>query len=150
MKWQRGFTLTELIMVMVMAAVLAAFALPRFFNVADYQSRFVYDELLSAARYGHQSAVASGCFTRLVVTASSFSLLLDDNCEAGGAASFATKLVPHPAGDTEAFNQTGIAASAGLAATTVTFNPNGTASADVNIGAGGHVITVVAATGYVY
>jgi MSHA pilin protein MshC len=149
MNKQRGYTMIELIMVMVIAGALAAFALPRFFDVSTYNARFIYDELRSTARYGHQVAVGSGCATQLEVTVTGFRLLRNDACAAGGAAAFTSNIVPHPGGDTDAFNRTSLPDGVVLAASTVTFYPNGTASADTAIAVGGRTINVVAATGYV-
>lgn len=146
---QRGFTLTELIMVMVMLGILAAFAMPRFFDVGTYQARFVYDDVLAAARYGRQTAVASGCATKLVVTTTGFQLLSNDLCAASGTL-FTTNIVPHPAGDTSAFNLTSLPSGVSFTAATVVFNTDGTASANTTINVSGRTITIVAATGYVY
>ncbi len=144
-----GFTLVELVMVIVLIGVLMASALPPFFNVDEYQARFVYDELLAAARFGRQAAVAYGCPTRLVVTTTSFRLLRDDNCLIGGAAVFSNNLVVHPTGDTAAFNRTSLPSGASLSAATVTFLENGTADGNYAISACGRTINITGATAYV-
>ena len=55
---QRGFTLIELIMVMVMLGVLAVFAAPRIFNSNDFYARGFHDETLALLRYAQKTAVA--------------------------------------------------------------------------------------------
>jgi len=55
---QRGFTLIELIMVMVMLGVLAVFAAPRIFNSDDFYARGFHDETLGLLRYAQKTAVA--------------------------------------------------------------------------------------------
>lgn len=55
---QRGFTLIELIMVIVLLGVLAVFAAPRFFNSDDFNARGFHDETLSYLRYAQKAAVA--------------------------------------------------------------------------------------------
>lgn len=55
---QQGFTLIELIMVVVMLGVLAMFAAPRIFNTGDITARGFHDETLALLRYGQKSAVA--------------------------------------------------------------------------------------------
>ncbi len=54
---QAGFTLIELIMVMVIVGVLAVFAAPRIFNTGDFTARGFHDETLSLLRYAQKTAV---------------------------------------------------------------------------------------------
>jgi MSHA pilin protein MshC len=53
----RGFTLIELIMVLVLIGVLAVFVAPRI-NSADFMGRGFHDETLALLRYAQKSAVA--------------------------------------------------------------------------------------------
>lgn len=55
---QRGFTLIELIMVIVMLGVLAIFAAPRMLNTGDFKARGFHDETLSLLRYAQKTAIA--------------------------------------------------------------------------------------------
>ena len=54
----RGFTLIELIMVIVILGVLAVFAAPRIFNSGDFNARGFHDETLSLLRYAQKTAIA--------------------------------------------------------------------------------------------
>jgi len=54
----RGFTLIELIMVIVMLGVLAVFAAPRIFNSNDFYARGFHDETLAFLRYAQKTAIA--------------------------------------------------------------------------------------------
>ena len=54
----RGFTLVELIMVLVVVGVLAAAALPRFWDRQVFDSRGFFDQTLSVLRYAQKSAIA--------------------------------------------------------------------------------------------
>ena len=55
---QRGFTLIELIMVLVMLGVLAVFAAPRVFNRSDFDARGFHDATLAYLRYAQKTAIA--------------------------------------------------------------------------------------------
>jgi prepilin-type N-terminal cleavage/methylation domain-containing protein len=58
---QRGVTLVELVVVMIIVTVLVATALPRFFRPAVFAERGFFDEALAGARYARQHAIATGC-----------------------------------------------------------------------------------------
>lgn len=79
---QHGFTLVELIMVIVMLGVLAMFAAPRMFNSADFYARGFHDETLSMLRYAQKAAIAQRrmvCVTFDVTsTPSTAALTLED------------------------------------------------------------------------
>lgn len=55
---QGGFTLIELIMVIVMLGVLAVFAAPRMLNTGDFNARGFHDETMSMLRYAQKTAIA--------------------------------------------------------------------------------------------
>lgn len=53
-----GFSLMELIAVMLLAAILAAVALPRFYQSGAFAGRGFADQTLAALRYAQKAAVA--------------------------------------------------------------------------------------------
>lgn len=72
----RGFTLIELIMVIIILGVLAVFAAPRIFNNDDFYARGFHDETLALLRYAQKTAVAQRRTVCVAFTVSSVSLTM--------------------------------------------------------------------------
>ena len=71
--FQRGFTLIELVAVLVIMGIVAAVVAPRFSNNTAFSERGYADELAAALRYARRIAVASACNVRFTVDAAGYS-----------------------------------------------------------------------------
>jgi MSHA pilin protein MshC len=73
----RGFTIVELVLVIIIVGAIAAISVPRFFEVAGFEDLGEYDEALNAVRYAQQYAVASGCTVRVSIGGNQLALTAD-------------------------------------------------------------------------
>lgn len=155
----RGFTLTELIVTLVLIGVLAVFVAPRFAAMSTVRERAEYDKVLSAITYARKAAVAKRRYACISVSSTIVTLTIDANppestaAPFGGSCPFGTALdLPSRDQDCAASNQTcsrytTISSTPG----TFQFDPRGRASATVSITVSGYPpITVEGETGYVH
>lgn len=75
-----GFTLVELIAVLVIAGILAAFALPRFFNKSSYDVSGYFNQAQALVRYGQKIAIAQGANVYVRLNGASVALCYDAAC----------------------------------------------------------------------
>ena len=82
---QRGFTLIELIAVVVILGVVVAVAAPRFFGTAVFSERGYADEIAASLRYARRIAVASACNVRFTVNGAGYNATQPTvRCNTGG------------------------------------------------------------------
>ncbi len=145
---QLGFTLIELILVIVLLGIVSAVALPRFIGSSDFDERVLFDDTLNAVRYAQKMAVATGCNIRFSISANSYSVFRDNSCDSGNFSSGLT--VNHPANGESSY--TGKQANVSLTATqaNTTFDALGRADIDNTISVGSRRIAIIAATGFSY
>jgi MSHA pilin protein MshC len=149
---QAGFTLVELVIVIVILGALAVVVLPRL-GEGSFRSAAFAEQVATAFRYGQRLAVATGCEIRVEVSSATNSYTVrrrSDGTETScGTAGGFTLDVPNPGGS-GAFGGTataGIVVSQGLA---ITFNAQGLPNPNGGTAVvGGRSIIVEADTGHV-
>lgn len=136
-----GFTLIELIVIILVLGILAAVAIPMFFDLNVYRNRAAYDEVAGAVRYAQKLAVASGCEVQVALTGNSYALQQHaTDCSTGTFADISG----HPV-TRGTFSDITLSPSAN----SFIFDPMGRSDQSVSVGVHGRTISVVAETGYV-
>lgn len=143
-----GFTLAELVVVMLIIGVLAVAVIPRFVDRQTFDSRGFYDQTLAALRYAHKAAIAQRRTVCVGFGANSVTFTI---ASAAGSSTCDADLTG-PAGDSP-FQ---ITAATGVAYTgtpsNFRFNGAGQASVGQTLQVSGEAstITVERETGYVH
>jgi MSHA pilin protein MshC len=151
---QQGFTMVELVMVIVIIGVIAAIAGPRFFSKGSFDSRGAYDEAVNGVRYAQQMAIASGCETRVSFTSNSLAVQRRSGADCSGG--FQT--INHPS-QCRLPNNSGAPATFDCSLDTINisspatpfnidFDALGATAADVTVQVGGRSFTVHGSTGF--
>ena len=153
----RGFTIVELITIIVIAGILAAVAAPRFFDRNVFDSRGFYDQTISALRYAQKAAIAQHRFVCVAFTANSVTLTYDPvspsaahttmtACPGGSNLTGPTGTAPH----------TVSSSNASFAATPAAFyfdalgKPSFAAQTNITVNGYSTPILIEAETGYVH
>jgi MSHA pilin protein MshC len=139
----RGFTLIELIMVVVMLGVLAVFAAPRLFNSGDFKARGFHDETLALLRFAQKTAIAQRRTVCVALNDTGVTLTIDSATPPDGTCDAALAAPNAPRGGS---GLSGSVAAFQYVALGSTDQPSNVVIAISN----STTITVDATTGYVY
>ena len=146
-----GFTLIELIVVIVIIGVLAAVAAPRFFDNRAFLERGYYEELTAALKYAQRLAVASGCPVRVAIVSGGYDAR--QQAAAGGSCDTADATWPTAVrlADGEPLSGTSPVGVSASPAVTIVYDALGRTNlaADQLVSVGALALTVKADSGYV-
>lgn len=136
-----GYTLLELVAVLIVVGILAAVLAPQFIDGSGFTGQTTADKLLVAARYAETLAQNQGVTTSLVVGPNAFSVTQNGVAVANPTLQSAGLVVPLPTGVTITPTTTVSFARPGVPNSTPTFTV---------AGPGSTTQVYVTATGYVY
>ena len=92
---QIGFTLIELIVVLVITGVLASVGLSRFSTTGSFEARGFTEASLTSIRYAQKLAVTSGCHVRVQINTTNLEVARWPTCRPSNH-SDPTTLIRHP------------------------------------------------------
>lgn len=136
----RGYSLAELVIVIVIAAIMAALAIP-LFNQPQIDATWYHEQVRSGVRYAQRTAVAQRRQVFVLVEAGPrLALCYADPCGA--------RVTELATGNDFVLNApSGVALS--ISASPLSFNGLGQPSSGATVNVGGKLVTVNAETGYV-
>lgn len=149
---QAGFTMVELVIIMMIVGILAVYVLPKMAAAVNMRQDSWHDQLVSALRYAQKSAVAHRRLTCVTITSTTVSLTV----AAANPATACTTALLGP--DGSATFATSDDSNVATTAMTLYFQPDGRVTTDgagttatnrTISGTGITSITVYAETGYV-
>ena len=141
-KCSSGFTLVELIVVILILGILSVSIAPRFFGVASYENRKSADELLTAFRHTQQMAMNRGGNIQLLLTASNFTVQISGGTPIRSPDGQSSYIRKFPANVT-------VSSTPGLPAT-INYDGLGRPDAGYVIDVGSQQITIEEETGYAH
>ena len=149
---QRGFTLIELVMVLLLTGILAVVVGPSLLTTNTFDARGFHDETLALLRYAHKSAIAQRRLVCVRFGANAASLSIDADRNAATGAGGCEAALTGPRGDTPgAITARGAVRYAAVPAS-ISFDALGQPGAGQTIQVTGasNQITVEATTGYIH
>ena len=116
-----GFSIIELITVIVLLGILSVYALGSLGNQNAFAARGIFDDTVVAVRFAQKFAISSGCAVRVVTTANTYVLSQRNSCALG----IYDTAVDNPANRNIPYQNLNIPAEFTLTAGTITFDAKG-------------------------
>ncbi len=117
-----GFSIFELVIVIVLLGIMSVYALSSFFDQDEIAARGFFDDTVNAVRFAQKLAISTGCDVRVSTVAAGYSLLQSSSCTAND---FPNPVV-NPANRGNNYQNLNVPNGFSLAPTTsITFNARG-------------------------
>jgi MSHA pilin protein MshC len=155
-----GFTLVELVIVVVILAIVSGAVGTIFLDRDEYDQRFYYDDLLTALRFAQKSAVATACDTGVDITTTGYVVYRRASCTSGNLDQVITHPGKDPNSGVQNYNYQNTNLPSGLVVSSnvdpIVFDSLGRAKtlagavSNVSITVGTRTITIVGETGLVF
>jgi len=116
-----GFSIIELVVVVLLLGILSVFALGRLFDQNEFAAKGFFDDTVTAVRFAQKLAVSSGCDVQVSITASSYQLFQGTTCTSG----VFTRAVANPANRGNLYLNNDMPSGFSLTPATITFNARG-------------------------
>ncbi len=116
-----GFSLVELLTVIILLSIVAVVALGRLAQSDGFAARGFFDDTVAAVRFAQKLAVSSGCDVRVILSAGGYELRQSSGCTADDF----TSTVPNPADRGRNYSNNNIPDGFSLTAGTITFDARG-------------------------
>ena len=145
-----GFSLVELIAVIVLLGILGIVALGRFSDQSETEARGFFDDTLTAVGFAQKFAISSGCDVRVVMSAGGYELRQSSTCTSNNF----TNTVPNPANRNTGYANSDIPDGYSFTSGNITFNARGLREEGTSVfvlsnGSDSHSFRVYSGTGLV-
>ena len=151
MKIYRGFTVIELVVVILVISILAAYVIPKL-NLDSFRESGFVQQSTAAIRYGQKQAIGSGCEVNVSITSTACTLQWNGTPAGIGCPGGGTNIV-NPASGLNDFCESSTPESSTDLPTTIRFDiigrPTATAG-DLSLNLGSRTITIEPETGFTY
>lgn len=125
----RGFSMMELILVILLLGIMSVIAMGRLFDQNQFAARGFFDDTAAAVQFAQKLAVSTGCDVQVILSPTGYALFQRaDSCSVGAF----TRAVAHPANRSNTYQNTEVAGLT-VPSTTITFNARGLAASDADV-----------------
>ncbi len=124
-----GFTMIELVVVVMLLGILSVFAMGRLFDQNQFAAKGFFDDTVNAVRFAQKLAVSSGCAVQVQITSNSYQLFQGTTCTSG----VFTRAVAKPANRANPYLNNNMPTGFSLTPATIEFHARGVIDTGVNV-----------------